>query len=591
LFPRAAWWRILPAFGLSFLVCGAASVALAQASPQGKRVAQIGSAAENGNSGESPDLSGHVFPFEPQSATPGVSPASTEAPSVGELPEEKPIQPKTETYDYSMTKGLVLFGKGRYEEAEKLFQRAADAVPDDLDALDYLGQTQLRLKKYHAAEKTFEKSLAVKPFEGRALLGLGISQASLGKYREADESLKAAEIATPDNPLVYYYQGLVAQNLKAYDRSPALFSRAMALSPDLTPAARYYTGMSHYQRGLLDEAQKEFEAAIAGGEPESELARSAREFLRQQRAVPKGPRPWDISLSVSGQYDSNVVLLPGGTQPPNEVGISRKHDYVSAFYIRGEYRPIQTNLWTAGVTYGFYQSLHNKLTLFNVQDHSPTLFVQRQVGPVSFRVQYVFDYTKVGNLPYLVSNAIQPIITIAEERNTFTQVQLRYQNKDFKDDLFLENSARDARNWLAGLTQIFSSADGSSNIRIGYTFDMDRTGGGKVSVATPGIQTNADWAYRGHRLSIGATGPAVLSVTPSLEFDYYLQNYDNANSFSPDGTTRRRDRIIFFTGALSRDLTDSLTLSLEYNYTRDQSNVAVFDYNRSIYSITLSGHF
>jgi hypothetical protein len=80
-------------------------------------------------------------------------------------------------------------------------------------------------------------------------------------------------------------------------------------------------------------------------------------------------------------------------------------------------------------------------------------------------------------------------------------------------------------------------------------------------------------------------------VTPSLEFDYYLQNYDNANSFSPDGTTRRRDRIIFFTGSLSRDLTDSLSVSLEYNYTRDQSNVSVFDYTRSIYSITLSGHF
>jgi tetratricopeptide (TPR) repeat protein len=575
-----SWAFALLALGLSAPVSGFLPEALAQPNQENNPLAQIETQAGEQFPADRPLPLGNGDPSVPQDLPPAVESAG-----------EPQHQPKTETYDYSMTKGLILFGKGKYDQAEELFQRALDAVPEDLDALDYLGQTQLRLKKYEAAEKTFRQSLAVRPFEGRALLGLGIAQASLGKDPEAQETLKAAEIASPDNPLIYYYQGLVAQNLKAYDRSPALFSRAMALSPDLTPASRYYTGISHYQRGLLDEAQREFEAAIAGGEPESELARSAREFLQQQRAVPKGPRPWDLSVSVSGQYDSNVVLLPGGTQPPNEVGISRKHDYVAAFYVRGEYRPIQTNLWMAGVTYGFYQSLHNKLTLFNVQDHSPTLFVQRQVGPVSFRMQYVFDYTKVGNLPYLVSNAIQPIITIAEEGNTFTQVQLRYQNKDFKDDLFTENSARDARNWLAGLTQIFSSADGASNFRVGYTFDMDRTGGGQVSVATPGVQTNADWAYRGHRLSIGGTGPAVLSVTPSLELDYYLQNYDNANSFSPDGTTRRRDRIIFFTGSLSKDLTDSLTLSLEYNYTRDQSNVSVFDYTRSIYSITLSGHF
>lgn len=501
-------------------------------------------------------------------------------------------QPQTETYDFSLSKGLSEFSRGNFEEARLLFERALKAQPGDLDALDYLGQTQLRLREYEAAEGTFQRLLDAHPNSERALLWLGIAQASLGKYREAQASLQAAAQADPKNPLVYYYQGLVAQQLKAYDQSPALFSRALALSPDLTPAARYFTGVAHYERGLLDQAQQEFEAAIAAGDPESELAQSAREFLQQQRNVPGSPRLWDLSLSVSGQYDTNVVLLPAGTTPPGgATGISQKDDFRTTFYMRGEYRAIQTTDWMAGATYGFYQSLHARLHQFNVQDNSPTAFVQRQMGPASFRLQYVYDNVSVGGDPYLYSHAIQPIMTLAEEGNLFTQFQFRYQNKDFQNDRFPTNSTRNGKNWLAGVTQFFYFADGTGNVRVGYTYDTDRTGGGSPAFATPGVQTNADWAYHGHRLSAGVSMPPIGTVRPSLALDYYLQNYDNPNSFSPTGTTVRRDRTTFLTGSLGKELTKVWSVSVEYNYVREQSNVSAFDYARSIFSISLTGRF
>jgi tetratricopeptide (TPR) repeat protein len=128
-----------------------------------------------------------------------------------------------------MSKGLIEFGRKRYEQAAALFRRAADAKPNDFDARDYLGQTLLRLRQYEAAETIFQKLVDVDPSSGRALLGLGIARSYLGKYDEALANLKAAERALPDNPLVYYYQGLVYHQLRAFDLSPALFSRAMAL--------------------------------------------------------------------------------------------------------------------------------------------------------------------------------------------------------------------------------------------------------------------------------------------------------------------------------------------------------------------------
>jgi tetratricopeptide (TPR) repeat protein len=137
----------------------------------------------------------------------------------------------TETYDFKMSKGILEFSKGRYERAAELFQQALGAKPGDVDALDYLGQTLLRLKNYEGAEKEFRESLEHQPSSARALLGLGIAQAGLGKYQEALTALNAAEKSSADNPLIYYFKGLVSQQLSAYDQSQALFSRAMALSP------------------------------------------------------------------------------------------------------------------------------------------------------------------------------------------------------------------------------------------------------------------------------------------------------------------------------------------------------------------------
>jgi len=501
-------------------------------------------------------------------------------------------QVPNETYDFSITKGIVEFGRGHYEQAAALFEQARHAVPNDPDATEYLGQTLLRLKRYAEAEALFREVTTKWPDRSQAWLGLGIAQAQLGRYNEALASLDAAQQLDPQNSLIYFYQGVVSHELKAFNQSPALFSRAMALSPDLTPSARYYTGMSYYERGMLDQAQREFEAAIAQGEPESELARTARIILEQRMAAPKGPKQWDLNLSLSGQYDSNVVLLPIGVQPPGgSTGISRKDDFRITMYARGEYRPIQTTDWTAGISYGFYQSLHQKLTTFDIQDHAPSIFVQRQIGIATARLQYAFDYVRVGQDPFLLAHAVQPIITFAEGDRYFTQLQFRYQNKDFQDDRFAGNSFRDGKNWLAGITQFAYFSQGAGHLRVGYTFDTDRTGGGNPTVATPGVQTNADWDYRGHRLSAGLGLPDIVTLKTNLAFDYYFMNYDNPSSFSSTGTTRRQDKVMFFTATISRPLTKAVSIAAEYNYTRDQSNLAVFDYNRSIFSLTLSSQF
>jgi tetratricopeptide (TPR) repeat protein len=509
---------------------------------------------------------------------------------------QTPLDPQA--YDLSIAKGLIRFSSGQYSDAEQLFQAALDANPGDSRASFYLGQTLIRLKRPEAAQEIFQKLLYKNQEDGRAWLGLGMAQYNRGQYTEALASLENAEKYLPSDPLVFYYQGLTYHQKGAFDLSPGRFLRARTLSTDLAAPSHYYSGIAYFQRGLADEAREEFNAVLATGEQESELVKSARLFLEQSSGGESaGPKRWDLSATVMSQYDSNVVLLPLGTSPPGGTsGISQKQDYRTSLFARAEYRPLQTETWLGGASYGVYQSFHRVLYGFNVEDHTPAVFLQRQFGSFQTRMQYTFDYIKVGQSPFLISHSIQPMFTLSEGYHAFTQVQFRYQNKDFQHGRFTSNSLRDGKNWLAGVTQYALFADNTGNFRLGYTFDTDRTGGGSPSFAIIGDQTKADWAYTGHRFSAGIGLPAVLTYKIDLDFNYYQQIYANPNSFAHgltgDVTTfKRQDHIYTFTGTLGRDFTEWLSASLQYAYTRDQSNVSPFDYSRSVYSLIITGRF
>jgi Flp pilus assembly protein TadD len=525
----------------------------------------------------------------------------------GLVPAQSPVAPQQ--YDLSFAKGVLKFNQGKYDEARSFFAEALDAKPGDMDATYYLGQSLIRTRRYPDAERVFRALVEAEPSSGKGKLGLAMAQYYQAKYMEALKNLEEAQGLLPNDPLVPYFQGLAHNRLGSYDQATVSLNRAMQLSPELSQEGHYQLGIAEYGRGRFEEAKGQFEAALAA-EPASELAQAARVYLtelndpgfaadrrrldptQQRTALPQitEKKSWDVLANISGQYDSNVVLLPLGVQPPGgTTGISRKDDFRTVFTLRGEYRPLQTDTWTVGTAYGFYQSFHRTLHTFDVQDHTPSVYLQHRYGRFQSRVDYLFDYVTVGREPFLLSHAIRPVFSVREGQSWFTQLQLGYQNKDFKDDRFALNSTRDGKNWLFGIQQFYHFAENAGVVRVGYVFDTDRTGGGSPSIAT--APSNADWAYTGHRISTGVRIPTVWTVTPDLTFDYYRQNYDNPNSFSPGGRTVRKDDILIFTAALSRPISKNVSVGVQYSYTRDNSNVAVFDYVRSVYSLSLSGSF
>ena len=487
-------------------------------------------------------------------------------------------------YDFNLSKGLLLYNQQRYGEAERYLREAFNAKPGDSTAGYYLGLTSLRLHRYTAAEERFREVLRRHPDDARARMGLGMALYHQDRYPEASAELTVAERTLKDEPLLYYYAGLAAAAQQKHDQASEKFLRAGKMDPELANDPHYQRGVALQSKGQAQQATEEFRSAVEGGAVAAQPVRPT-----PSTALPS--KRWSLNYGVSTQYDSNVVLLPGGGTLPG--GISHKDDFVFVLTGNGEYRFVQNDTWTAGVGLGLYTNFHARLSDFNVVDVGPTVYVQRRLGLTQLRLQYTFDNVTVGGDSYLQSNAFQPTLTIPESDRTYTQVFARYQYKDFKtfrDDQLGRpvNQTRDGINWMLGAMQYWRFADDRGHVRAGYTLDMDRTGGGET--AQVGVPSNGDWSYTGHRLSIGGGYQPVAATTLQLAFDYYRQSYSNANSFSPD-LEKRKDNVYQLTGTAVRDLNSWLWLAFQYSLTRDQSNVEVFDYTRHIVSLTLGGAF
>jgi len=153
-----------------------------------------------------------------------------------------------------------------------------------------------------------------------------------------------------------------------------------------------------------------------------------------------------------------------------------------------------------------------------------------------------------------------------------SQVAYRYQSKRFKNsDQFSFNSDRDGINHEVALTQYFLEG----NARIGYRFDADLTSG-------------KSWDYQGHRFLAGLAYSPIDSLRIDGAFDYYRQDYQNPNEFSPV-QAQRRDNLLTATLGVAMAISPMYDIGVQYVYNRNQSNVQAFDYNRSIFALTFTG--
>jgi hypothetical protein len=165
-----------------------------------------------------------------------------------------------------------------------------------------------------------------------------------------------------------------------------------------------------------------------------------------------------------------------------------------------------------------------------------------------------------------------------------TALQLRYQHKDFSNEVHIPAAdVRDANNWMVGFLHVLRFSGDRHLLRVGYQFDTENAEG-------------QNFSYLGHRAILGAqyTLPWAAATRLRYDFDVHFRNYQHFNSIFPTNSPTKKERSDVeqtHVVRIEQPLPAGFTLAAEYQGIVARSNLPIFSYNRSVFSLILSWQY
>jgi len=504
--------------------------------------------------------------------------------------EERP----SADYDFYMTQGTTFFNRKAYDHAVASFRSALAAHPNDPRAAFFLGLSEAKGGAYAAAESDllFALDLNSQKEKDGIYRALGEVYLKQEKYAQAAEVL--GKIADGDDPLTIYYRGLARKGLKDDRTATPLLEQAVRLAEaknlDWLEAARYHLGISQYRVSQREEAKESFSDVVARA-PGSHRANQSALFLKRIEndltLAREARRLHVLGLAVSAglQYDTNATLEPSVGGIIQSVG--RKKDNRFFLQVDADYKRHPTSAW--GVGYGFYQTLHlrNDQTThvhgvlknvnLNLQSHEPRFFLIYDQERLQTRLDYMLNYTEVGESHYVTSHTLRPSLTIVHQPTLSTQLHYQANYHQYKvASFFPDNKERTGVNHALGATEYFYFAQGKRYVSVGYLYDQEDAKGD-------------DWDAVGHQFLLAGEAELSSNLRARVNADYTQRDYPHPNSFVLPQQIERDDRIYTLSGRLGHPIFAGVEIAVQYTYLHNDSNLAIFDYNRSIYSVLVSG--
>jgi tetratricopeptide (TPR) repeat protein len=174
-----------------------------------------------------------------------------------------------------------LFEAKRYDEARAAFQRIVDALPDDADALNGLGNALELLGRYAEALEAYSRAVMAQP--GVAMLRRNRANLLLwlGRYDEAAQDVAEAVRLEPDHPFTRARQGGLALARGQFAEAQAHFAAAIAARPDDSAGWQALRALASLGLGEVAAAQQ----AIAALAPRLDDDDRAEALLWLERLV------------------------------------------------------------------------------------------------------------------------------------------------------------------------------------------------------------------------------------------------------------------------------------------------------------------
>ncbi len=441
--------------------------------------------------------------------------------------------------------GVFAYEDKDYQGAEANFRKALSLNPDNPGYAYYLGKTLMEMERYEEARSAFERARRLRS----DLPGLAFDTALLyyrmTRYEEAARLFAAAAAESPGDPRPRFYRGLSLFKGGEYKDALPHFETAGELSRPLADDAAFYAGVCRLKTGDVDGAMERFR--YVRDQTDSERLRGhAEKWLRAVADRRKAEKPYAIYLKAGYQYDDNVLLTaPDDPTPTDEDDFLWK----GFFWLRGDL--FRRDRFRMGLGYSQYNTFHRDLTENDMVGATGTLYMKYKRKTLTFGLDYAPSYYRLDGRDFLMRHLIRP--EVAWRMGDRTTLRLAY-GLYFND---YEIDASDGRahevlidlyRTLGERTYLFGGLGWEDN-----DADADVKSYGKY-LAKAGVSVGLPWES-----AFGLTGR------------YHFQDYDAGD---------REDQKYSISASLEKDLLQEwLTLTVDYDYTRNDSDVNEYEKN------------
>lgn len=174
------------------------------------------------------------------------------------------------SYDLMFQKAIELQNNGALNEAEAIYLKMLEAMPENSDVWNLLGLVAQSKGNAGRAADCFLSAIryAPTPF-AQHFFNLGLTYRMLGKKREALEALRRAADLQPDLKEAWNYLGLTQEEIGDHQEAVRSFCRALDIDGNYSEARAnlcFYTNDKETLLQLADEQESDFQANLLAAE-------------------------------------------------------------------------------------------------------------------------------------------------------------------------------------------------------------------------------------------------------------------------------------------------------------------------------------
>jgi outer membrane protein len=440
----------------------------------------------------------------------------------------------------------------------------------------------------HGAKPVAQKPAGITDYE--ELLGEADAMIKNGKPADAYTLLEPLEFKHSGEPRFDYLIGIAALDSGKPDKATLAFERALAVNPDFA-AARLDMARAYFQLGDMLRAKTEF-ATVLKQNP-SETARLTIQKYLEAIAEQEGSKLTRVTGYVEGTigHDSNVnnstsqsqifVGVTPITLDPTNVKLSDNYYGVAA---GGEVTHRLNANW------GFYAGADLRQRGYHTQKSFDALSLDARAG-VMFGVKA--NNLRIGILggQYLLGNSRNSDTAgvNAEWRHVFSpsnqlKVFSQYAQYRYIDPVMQPN---DFDQQVIGGGWKHVLADGKSTLFGSLYFGTDQDVSTIITPATPS-GGSTDGAKRFSGLHVGGQTSISEKTTLFANAGGQVGDYSKVNPFF---LTQRNDRLYDLTVGVNWNWGKLWTLRPQLIYTKNDSNIVIYSFNRTDVSLNIRRDF